>query len=63
MNRRPARNNGTIKRVEPTMEQFNVVSPMQSVQSYKRRADSERSRVEKETVASSRRKIYQLEVL
>jgi hypothetical protein len=28
-NRRPARGNGTIKRVEPTTEQLNVVSPMQ----------------------------------
>jgi hypothetical protein len=33
------------------MEQLNVVSPMQSVQSYKRRAVSEMSRVEKETVS------------
>jgi hypothetical protein len=28
-NRRPARDSGTIKRVEPTTEQLNVVSPMQ----------------------------------
>jgi hypothetical protein len=49
-NRRPARSNGTIKRVESTTEQLNVVSPMQWVQSYKRRAVSERSRVEKERV-------------
>jgi hypothetical protein len=28
-NRRPARDSGTIKRVEPTTEQLNVVFPMQ----------------------------------
>jgi hypothetical protein len=49
-NRRPACGNGAIKRVEPTTEQLNVVSPMQSVQSYKRRTVSERSKVEKEAV-------------
>jgi hypothetical protein len=53
-NRRPARGNGEIKRVEPTTEQLNVVSPMQSVQSYKRRVVSERSRVKNETVTKKK---------
>jgi hypothetical protein len=49
-NRRPARGNGTIKRVEPSTEQLNVLSPMQSVQSYKRRAVSKRKQSVKEAV-------------
>jgi hypothetical protein len=58
-NRRPARGNGAIKRVEPATEQLNVVSPMQSVQSYKRRTVSERSRVEKEAVKKGSKKSSQ----
>jgi hypothetical protein len=52
-NMRPARGSGTIKRVELTTEQLNVVSPMQSVQSRKG------TRGEKEAVRKGSKKSSQ----